>query len=263
MLLLSLRQVLAANKKAEEANERRRQEGQRFTLSTDAYGKQATKSSGLKGVSYSLSEAPSATTDATESPGSAASIDAPESPSAPAFNFQEPPTAPQPPKAATPTPETPADPFGSPSAFSTAPIPSAVAPAQPGQQIEDLVGKESDRPFGGLFESGDTSSKLQAVPEDAAKKAKVSKIELPSCHDIVLGVCPVTDRNNLTVMTLPGCGIKACYLQDLRGTLESLDSSNESACNVLQLCNLCLIAHGNRPVTLPSGFSMPLSGLTI
>ena len=107
--------------------------------------------------------------------------DADETPSAPKFNFEEPPTVPQPPK--VPKPNAPSDPTSDPNAFSGVPIPSAVAPAQPEQQIEG-TSKESDKSFGGLFDLEKTSTKLQAVPEAPVQKAKVSNTAL--CHFFVL-----------------------------------------------------------------------------
>lgn len=176
-------QVLAANKEVEEANERRKKESEGLggSLSSDAYSKQASRSSAqkgkLRGISYSPSDnSPSESAsspsnlDTTPSTALFQLADADESPSAPAFNFEEPPTAPQPPK--VPKPNAPSNPSSKPNAFSTVPMPSAVAPAQPGQQIEGK-NEGSDNPFAGLFDAEKATTKLQAVPEASAQKAKV------------------------------------------------------------------------------------------
>lgn len=111
--------------------------------------------------------------DALESdaPGvGAPDSDAPNAPSAPKFNFEEPPTTSQPPK--RPQFNAPSDPISNPNAFSTVPLPSALAPAQPRQQIEG-TSTQSENPFSGLFDSDKASTKLQAVPEAPVQKAKV------------------------------------------------------------------------------------------
>jgi len=180
-------EVLAANKEVEEANERRKKESENLkpTLSADTYSKAAKKNSfeakkgSLRGISYNpvdINPLPSnisyEVADASESdaPGvGAPDSGAPDVPSAPKFNFEEPPTTSQPPK--RPQFNAPSDPTSDPNTFSTVPLPSALAPAQPGQQIEG-TSTQSESPFSGLFDSDKASTKLQAVPEAPVQKAK-------------------------------------------------------------------------------------------
>lgn len=169
----------------EAANERRKKDSEGLKLSADAYSSQTKKSSSsqkssLRGISYSPSDADSSPSGPNRRLLSTMSFeiaDAEETPSAPKFDFEEPPTVPQPPKVSKPN--APSDPTSDPNAFSSVPIPSAVAPAQPEQQIEG-TSKESDNSFGGLFDLEKTSTKLQAVPEAPVQKAKVSDTTL--CH---------------------------------------------------------------------------------
>lgn len=176
-----LLQVLAANKEVEEANARRKKEGEGLKLSADAYSKQASKSSAqkssLRGISYSPLDDSILVPDNSpfmQSPSSSMALyeiaDADEPPSAPAFNFEEPPTTSQPPKVSRFN--APSNPSSNPSAFSSVPLPSALAPAQPKQQIES-TSSDIENPFAGLFDTEKASTKLQSVPEAPAQKAKV------------------------------------------------------------------------------------------
>ena len=172
-----LLQVLAANKEVEEANERRKKESESLKPpSSDAYSKAAKKNSfeakkgSLRGISYSPMEINSLPSNVSYEVADASESDASEVPSAPKFNFEEPPTTSQPPKRAPFN--APSDPSSDPNAFSTVPLPSALAPAQPEQQIEG-TSTHSESPFSGLFDSSKTSTNLQAVPEAPVQKAKV------------------------------------------------------------------------------------------
>lgn len=159
-------EVVAANREVEEKNAKRAEESERSLealrqKAADAYSRQASKGGpGLRGVSYSLSETPSA----------------------PAFNFSDPPEALSVPE--DPTPSLPVDPGSVMNSSSASPMPSALAPLPTKQQEGAASEQEMANPFEGIFdtpksESGPSNTSLEA-PSQSFQEDRPRATEPPA-----------------------------------------------------------------------------------